>query len=45
MHQYADIYLLQLQTLHVSGVTAQSTKLAPTSPNQATVEGRSGTKT
>jgi hypothetical protein len=22
MHQYADIYLLQRQTLHVSGVTA-----------------------
>jgi hypothetical protein len=23
MHQYADIYLLQCQTLHVSGVTAR----------------------
>jgi hypothetical protein len=38
MHQYADIYLLQRQTLH-------STKLAHTSPNQATVEGSSGTNT
>jgi hypothetical protein len=35
MHQYADIYLLQ----------RHSTKLAHTSPNQATVEGSSGTNT
>jgi hypothetical protein len=65
MHQYTDIYLLQRQTLHVSGVTAPIlrssktskgncieqtqpsgiTRHADTSPNQATVEGSSGTDT
>jgi hypothetical protein len=55
MHQYADIYLLQRQTLHVSGVTApilRSSKncicylwYRSVSPTQATVEGISGTST
>jgi hypothetical protein len=42
MHQCADIYLLQRQTLHVSGVTAP---ILRSSKNQATVEGSSSTNT
>jgi hypothetical protein len=40
MHQCADIYLLQRQTLRVSGVTAPTLR----SP-KATVEGSSGSNT